>query len=73
MMLMWGIFVLWLYYVCSYKLITSNKRFNVRANICQRKREFYGQTIFLLKTSLLHVYLKSGYGYIIVVYVHHTI
>ena len=73
MMLTWEIFPLWLYNICSYKLNTSNKRFYIRANICQRKREFCTQIINLLKTSLLHVHRRSGYSYIKVVYVHHTI
>ena len=73
MMLMWGFFVLLLYYVCSYKLITSNKTFNVRLNTCQRKKEFYTQISVLLKTSFLHVHARSSYGYIIIVYLHHTI
>ena len=62
MMLMWGFFVLLLYYVCSYKLITSNKTFNVRLNTCQRKRGFYTQISVLLKTSSLHVHVRSSYG-----------
>ena len=73
MMLMWEFFVLLLYYVCSYKLITSNKTLNVRLNTCQRKREFYTQISVLLKTSFLHVHVRSSYGYIIIVYLHHTI
>ena len=72
MMLMWEFFVLLLYYVCSYKLITSNKAFNVRLNTCQRKREFYTQISILLKTSFLHVHVRSSYGYIIIMYLHHT-
>ena len=62
MMLMWEFFVLLLYYVCSNKLITSNKTFNVRLNTCQRKREFYTQISVLLKTSSLHVHVRSSYG-----------
>ena len=42
-------FVLQLCYVCSYELITRNKRFNVRANIYQRKVGFCTQIIILLK------------------------
>ena len=47
MKIKWHIFVLYLYYVCSYKLITHNKRFNIRANICQRKSEFHPQILIL--------------------------
>ena len=43
MMLTWEFFVPLLYYVCSYKLITSNKTLNARLNMYQRKRQFYTQ------------------------------
>ena len=45
--------VLYLYFVCSYKLITHDKRFNVIANIFQRIREFYTQRLILLTLSHL--------------------
>ena len=73
MILTWEFLVLLLYYLCSYKLITSHKTFNVRLNTCQRKREFYTQISVLLKTLSLHVHVRSSYGYIIIVYLHHTI
>ena len=73
MMLMREFFVLLLYYVCSYKLITSNKTFNARLNTCQRKREFYTQISVLLKASFLYVHVRSSHGYIIIVYLHHTV
>ena len=72
-MLMWECFALLLCYVCSYKLITSNKTFNVRLNMCQHKREFYKQISLLLKALFLHVHVRSSYTYITIVYVHHTI
>ena len=50
MMLMWGLFILRLYNFCSYKIITNNKRYNVRANMCQLKREFFKQITISLKT-----------------------
>ena len=52
-------FILYLFYVCSYRLITQNERFIVRANICQRKSEFYTHISILLKLSLVHIHLKS--------------
>ena len=52
-------FVLCFYYVRSCKLIICNKRFNVRANTCQRKSEFHTQILILLKPSLIHVRLTS--------------
>ena len=58
MMLMWEFFVPLFYYVCSYKLITSNKTLNARLNMYQRKRQFYTQISVLLKTSFLHVYIS---------------
>ena len=58
MLLKWGFLVLYLYYVSSYKLITHNKRFDVRANVCQRKSVFYTQIVILLNFSLLHVHLR---------------
>ena len=73
MMLMWEFFVPLFYYVCSYKLITSNKTLNARLNMYQRKRQFYTQISVLLKTSFLHVHVRSSYGYIIIVYLHHTL
>lgn len=73
MVLMLECFVLLLYYVCSYKLITSNKTFNVRLNMCQHKREFYKQISLLLKSLFLNVHVRSSYTYITIVYVHHTI
>ena len=44
-----------------HKLITSNKRFKVRANISQCKRKFYTKIITLLKKLLLHVHLRCDY------------
>ena len=55
-----GGFILYLFYLCSYRLITQNERFIVRANICQRKSEFYTHISILLKLSLVHVHLKSN-------------
>ena len=51
--------VLYLYYACSYKLITRKKRFNAKANICQHKNEFYLQILILLKPYLLDLYFRS--------------
>ena len=42
------------------KLNTHKKRFNVRANICQSKRDFYIEMLILLKLSLSHAHLRSG-------------
>ena len=55
----WDFFVLYVYYVCSFKLITENKRFNVGEKICQRKSEFCTQILILLKPSLIHVHLTN--------------
>ena len=51
-LLKWDFLVLKLCYVCSYKLLRHDKRFNVRANIRQRMSEFYTQTIILIKSHL---------------------
>ena len=66
-------FRIYLYYVCSYKLIPGSKRFNVRGDICQRKSEFYTHVLILtfkLIKKLLIVYLRSDAK---VLFVHHTI
>lgn len=54
----WYYFVVQLYYVCSFKLITHNKSFNARVIICQHKTECYIHTLILLKPSSLHVHLR---------------
>ena len=58
MLLKWGFLVLYLYYVSSYKLITHNKWFDVRANVCQRRSVFYTQIVILLNFSLFHLHLR---------------
>ena len=57
-------FILYMCYVCSYTLITQNKRFTERANICQRKSEFYTQISILLKPSCTPK--KLCYRYIVI-------
>ena len=54
----WEFFGTYLCYVRSYKLITNNKRFDVRPYIYQRNSEFYTQILILLK-PLRHVHLRS--------------
>ena len=44
----------------SYQFITSNKRFNLRANISQCKTRFYTQLTILLKSLQLHVHLRRN-------------
>ena len=51
--------VLSLYYVCTCNLIIHNKRLNVKGSICQFNRESYTQILILLKSSLVHVRLRS--------------
>ena len=45
-------FLLYVYYVCSDKVITHNKRFNITAKMGQRKSEFCTQILILLKTFI---------------------
>ena len=54
----WEFFGTYLYYIRSYKLITNNKRFDVRRYMYQRNSKFYTQLLILLKPSL-HVHLIS--------------
>ena len=54
-------FLLHLYYVSSYKLITFNKRSKVRANLCQRKSKFYTQILIFLRL-VKNVLIKKFYG-----------
>ena len=55
----WDCFVLYLYYVCSFKFIRKSEIFNVGEKICQRKSEFCTQILILLKPSLIHVHLRN--------------
>ena len=52
-------FLLYAYYVCSDKVITHNKRFNITAKMGQRMSEFCTKILILLKPSLIHVHLRD--------------
>ena len=53
------LFLLYLYYVSSYKLVPHNKRFNATANICHHKSHFYAQILIYFKPSFLLAHLRS--------------
>ena len=55
----WYFFVLYVYYISSYKLITDSKRFNLTKKMCHRKSEFWTQILILLKPLLIHVHLRN--------------
>ena len=49
----------WRLKIFSDQLLTSNKVFNVRVDISQRKIGFYTQIIILPKPPLLHVHIRG--------------